>query len=78
LRKDYELRLTEIAVSHDKIQRELKNMVSQREKEIEVHTSKASLTHIEHNQLLQTRNINMKQLINEKRNLEGRLTTKNQ
>jgi hypothetical protein len=64
LRKDYELRLTEIAVSHDKIQRELKNVVSQREKEIEVNTSKVSLTHIEHNALLQERNINMKQLIN--------------
>lgn len=52
-------------------------MISHREKEIEGHTSKASLTHIEHNQLLQTRNINMKQLMTEKRNLENTIANKN-
>lgn len=77
LRKDYELRLTQISVSHDGIQRELKNVVAQREKEIECHTSKASLTHIEHNQLLQTRNLNMKQIMAEKRNLENQIQSKN-
>lgn len=52
-------------------------MISHREKEIEGHTSKVSLTHIEHNQLLQTRNINMKQLMSEKRNLENTIASKN-
>jgi len=33
-RKDYELRLVEIASSHDNLQRELKNVIKQREKEI--------------------------------------------
>jgi chromosome segregation ATPase len=77
LRKEYELRLTEFAVSHDRIQKELKNVVAQREKEIEGHTSKASLTHISHNQLLQTRNIDMKQIMAEKRTLEGHIAAKN-
>lgn len=77
LRKEYELRLTEFAVSHDRIQKELKNVVAQREKEIEGHTSKASLTHISHNQLLQTRNIDMKQIMAEKRTLEGHIASKN-
>lgn len=35
------------------------------------------MTHIEHNQLLQTRNINMKQLMTEKRNLENTINGKN-
>lgn len=77
LRKEYELRLTEFAVSHDRVQKELKNVVAQREKEIEGHTSKASLTHISHNQLLQTRNLDMKQIMAEKRTLEGHIAAKN-
>lgn len=77
LRKDYELRLTDFAVSHDRVQKELKNVIAQREKEIEGHTSKASLTHISHNQLLQTRNLDMKQIMNEKRTLEGQIQSKN-
>lgn len=77
LRKEYELRLTEFGVSHDRIQKELKNVVAQREKEIEGHTSKASLTHISHNQLLQTRNLDMKQIMAEKRTLEGHIAAKN-
>ena len=77
LRKEYELRLTEFSVAHDRIQKELKNVVAQREKEIEGHTSKASLTHISHNQLLQTRNLDMKQIMAEKRTLEGHIAAKN-
>ena len=77
LRKEYEFRLTEFSVSHDRIQKELKNVVAQREKEIEGHTSKASLTHISHNQLLQTRNLDMKQIMAEKRTLEGHIAAKN-
>ena len=64
-------------MAHDRIQKELKNVVAQREKEIEGHTSKASLTHISHNQLLQTRNLDMKQIMAEKRTLEGHLAAKN-
>jgi hypothetical protein len=77
LRKDYELRLTEFVVAHDRVQKELKNVVAQREKEIEGHTSKASLTHISHNQLLQSRNLDMKQIMAEKRTLEGQIQSKN-
>ncbi len=76
-RKDYEIRLQQMHASHDRVQREHKNVISHREKEIEGHTSKASLTHIEHNQLLQNRNINMKQLMGEKRNLENTIANKN-
>jgi chromosome segregation ATPase len=77
LRKDYELRLTEIGISHDRIQKELKNVIGQRDKELEGHTSKASLTHIEHNQLLERRHLNEKQMMAEKRNLEGKINSKN-
>ena len=76
-RRDYELRLTEIATDHDRIQREYKNVIGHREKEIEGHTSKASLTHISHTQLLQNRSINMKQLMEERRNLENTIARKN-
>jgi hypothetical protein len=61
--------LTEFIVSNDHVQKELKSVVAQRDKEIEGHASKASLTHISHNQLLQTRNLDMKQIMNEKRTL---------
>ena len=76
-RRDYENRLQQLHVSHDRVQREHKNVISHREKELEGHTSKVSLTHIEHNQQLQSRNINMKQLMTEKRNLENTITNKN-
>ena len=59
------------------MQRELKSTIGQREKEIEGHTSKVSLTHISHNQLLQTRNIDMKGLMEERRNLEAKVSRKN-
>lgn len=68
-RRDYELRLTEFGVGHERVQREMKSIISQREKEIDGHTSKASLTHISHNSLLQNRNIDMKKVLEEKRNL---------
>lgn len=45
-RKDYETRLQQLHAAHDRVQREHKNVISQREKEIEGHTSKASLTQI--------------------------------
>ena len=76
-RKDYETRLQQLHAAHDRVQREHKTVIAQREKEIEGHTSKASLTQIEHTQLLQTRNLNMKQLMNEKRNLENTINNKN-
>lgn len=76
-RRQYELRLTEFAVDHDKVQRGMKNVISQREKELDGHTSKASLTHISHNQLLQSRNVDMKKLMEERRNLETKVTRKN-
>lgn len=69
--------MQQLHASHDRVQREHKTVIAHREKEIEGHTSKASLTHIEHNQLLQTRNINMRQLMNEKRNLETTIVNKN-
>lgn len=77
MRKDYELRLTDLTVQNDKAQKDLKTVIAQREKEIEGHTSKASLTHISHNQLLQTRNLDMKQVMAEKRHLETQILNKN-
>lgn len=56
----------------------MKNVISQREKEIEGHTSKASLTHISHNSLLQNRNFDMKKIMEEKKNLENKITKKNE
>lgn len=35
------------------------------------------MTHISHNQLLQTRNLDYKQIMNEKRTLEGQIQSKN-
>ena len=77
-RRDYELRLTEFGVGHERVQREMKNVISQREKEIEGHTSKASLTHISHNSLLQNRNLDMKKILEEKKNLEAKINKKNE
>lgn len=76
-RRDYELRLTQFGVGHSKVQREMKSVISQREKQIDGHTSKASLTHISHNSLLQGRNIDMKKVMEEKKNLENKISRKN-
>ena len=62
-RRDYELRLTEFTVGHDKVQKEMKNVIHQSFKEIEANTSKATLTHISHNSLLQSRNLDMKKIM---------------
>ena len=56
----------------------MKNVIHQSYKEIDAHTSKASLTHISHNSLLQNRNLDMKKVMEEKRNLENRINKKNE
>lgn len=78
LRKDYELRLTEFKVKEDKQNQMFHNMLALNEKQIENYTSNASLTHIEHQNLLQKGNLTMKQLINEKRTMEAQIKSKNE
>lgn len=55
----------------------MRDQVALHEKNYESQTSKVSLTHISHNQQLQQRTLNTKELINEKRNLEKQIENKN-
>lgn len=55
----------------------MRDQIALHEKNYENQTSKASLTHISHNQQIQQRNLNQKQLIEEKRMLEKQIENKN-
>lgn len=55
----------------------MRDQIALHEKNYENQTSKASLTHISHNQQIQQRNFNQKQLIEEKRMLEKQIENKN-
>lgn len=77
LRIDYENRINEFKVIHERDVQMMRDQVALHEKNYENQTSKASLTHISHNQQIQQRNLNQKQLIEEKRNLEKQIDNKN-
>ena len=77
LRVDYENRINEYKVIHERDVQLMRDQIALHEKNYENQTSKASLTHISHNQQLQQRNVNFKELINEKRNLEKQIENKN-
>lgn len=77
LRVDYENRINEFKVIHERDVQLMRDQIALHEKNYENQTSKASLTHISHNQQLQQRNVNFKELINEKRNLEKQIENKN-
>lgn len=77
LRIDYENRLNEFKVIHERDVQMMRDQVALHEKNYESQTSKASLTHISHNQQIQQRNLTQKELINEKRNLEKQIENKN-
>lgn len=60
LRADYENRLNEFKTIHERDVQMMRDQVSLHEKNYENQTSKASLTHISHNQQIQQRNLNQK------------------
>lgn len=77
LRVDYENRINEFKVIHERDVQLMRDQVALHEKNYENQTSKASLTHISHNQQVQKQTLNHKELINEKRNLEKQIENKN-
>lgn len=60
LRIDYENRLNEYKTIHERDVQMMRDQVALHEKNYENQTSKASLTHISHNQQIQQRNLNQK------------------
>ena len=60
LRVDYENRLNQYKTIHERDVQMMRDQVSLHEKNYENQTSKASLTHISHNQQIQQRNLNQK------------------
>jgi uncharacterized protein HemX len=77
LRVDYENRINEFKVIHERDVQLMRDQVALHEKNYENQTSKASLTHISHNQQVQKQTLNFKEIINEKRNLEKQIENKN-
>ena len=69
LRTDYENRINEFKVIHERDVQMMRDQITMHEKNYENQTSKASLTHISHNNLVQKQNISVKDIMNEKRNL---------
>lgn len=55
----------------------MRDQIAMHEKNYENQTSKASLTHISHNNIMQQKNVNTKELMAEKRNLEKQIENKN-
>ncbi len=77
LRIDYENRLNDFKVIHERDTQMMRDQIALHEKNYENQTSKASLTHISHNNQIQQRNVNQKELMLEKRNLEKQIENKN-
>lgn len=77
LRVDYENRINEFKVIHERDVQLMRDQVALHEKSYESQTSKASLTHISHNQQVQKQVQSHKELMNEKRNLEKQIENKN-
>ncbi len=77
LRKDYETRLTDFKVKYEREHQQLHDLLNHKEKQFEAQTSKASLTHIEHNKAVQNTNKTLKDAANEKRQLEAHIQNKN-
>jgi hypothetical protein len=57
---DYENRLNEFKVIHERDVQMMRDQMAMCEKNYDNQTSKASLTHISHNQHLQKQNLNQK------------------
>ena len=77
LRVDYENRLNDMKIIHERDVAQMKDQVSMTEKHHENLTSKASLTHISHNKQVQQHTFDVKAIMNEKRSLEEQINNKN-
>lgn len=77
LRVDYENRVNEYKVIHERDVQSMRDQISLYEKNLENQTSKASLTHISHNNQIQKRNVSEKEAMLEKRYLEKQIENKN-
>ena len=77
LRVDYENRLNDMKVIHERDVAQMKDQVSMTEKHHENLTSKTSLTHISHNKQVQQHTLDVKSIMAEKRSLEKQIENKN-
>ena len=64
LRTDYEYRINEYKVIHERDVANMRDQIAMHEKHYENQTSKASLTHISHNNLVQKQNVTFKEVMN--------------
>ena len=77
LRIDYEHRLNEYKIIHERDLAQMRDQVAMHEKSYENQTSKGTAAHISHNDLVQKQGLTHKELMNEKRNLEKQIENKN-
>ena len=77
LRVDYEHRLNEYKIIHERDLAQMRDQVAMHEKNYENQTSKGTAIHISHNDLVQKQTMTHKELMNEKRSLEKQLANKN-
>ena len=77
MRVDYENRLNDMKVIHERDVAQMRDTVAMHEKHGENLTSKASLTHISHGKTIQQHTIDVKSIMAEKRSLEKQIENKN-
>lgn len=77
MRTDYENRLNEFKIKYEREHQQLQDLIALHEKQHENQTSKMSLTFIEHSDKMQKQSLNKKELVNEIRELERQISSKN-
>ena len=77
LRTDYEHRLNEYKIIHERDLAQMRDQVAMHEKNYENQTSKGTAIHISTNNLMQKQSMTHKELMNEKRSLEKQIENKN-
>ena len=77
LRKEYDNRLNEFKIKYEREHQQLQDLIMLHEKQVENQTSKISMTQIEHIQTVQSKAVDAKKMMAEKRQLETQIANKN-
>ncbi len=67
LRREYDNRLNEFKIKYEREHQQLQDLIMLHEKQVENQTSKISMTQIEHSQTLQSKAVDTKKMIAERR-----------
>jgi len=77
LRKEYDNRLNEFKIKYEREHQQLQDLIMLHEKQVENQTSKISMSQIEYTQTLQSKAVDTRKMIAERRQLETQIANKN-